>query len=312
MKIFRGLSEFKEAKDSIITVGVFDGIHIGHKEIIKQLNNNKKECNSVLLTFYPHPRMVLQDECNLKLLNTLNEKIELLRETGLDCLVIEPFTKHFSNLSAYDFTNDVLVNQLNIKKLIVGYDHRFGKNKEGDFEQLKKYGTTLNFSVDEISAKNIKSTTVSSTVIRKSLQKGDVKTANNYLGYNYVLTGKVVRGQGLGSKWNYPTINIQVANPYKLVPKNGVYIVSAQLRSSQFYGIMNIGFRPTVNGKRQTIEVHLLDFKADVYGDDIKVCFIKRLRDEQKFPSMEVLVEQIKLDEKSARKIISKIRPRFI
>jgi riboflavin kinase/FMN adenylyltransferase len=307
LKIFRGLSEFKETKKSVVTVGTFDGVHIGHQKIIKKINANKKDANSVLLTFYPHPRMVLQDESNLKLLNTLEEKIELLKKAGLDCLVVEPFTKHFSKLSAFDFVKDILVNTLNIKKLVIGYDHRFGKNREGDFEQLEEYGEAFGFKLKEISAQDIENVAVSSTKIRKALQEGDVETANSYLGYNYLLTGKVVRGQGLGNKWNYPTINIQIANPYKLIPKNGVYIVSAQLRSSQFYGIMNIGYRPTVDGKSRTIEVHLLDFKADVYGDNIRVCMIQRLRDEQKFSSIDALVEQIKKDEQIAREIISNL-----
>ena len=305
MKVFRGLSDFKETKKSVVTVGTFDGVHIGHQKIIAKINANKKDSNSVLLTFYPHPRMVLQDESNLKLLNTLEEKIMLLNKAGLDCLVVEPFTKHFSRLTAFEFVKDILVSILNVKKLIIGYDHRFGKNREGDFEQLQEYSEIYDFKIKEITAQDIKEVTVSSTKIRKALQEGDIKTANNYLGYNYLLTGNVVRGQGLGNKWNYPTINIQIANPYKLIPKNGVYIVSAQLRSSKFYGIMNIGYRPTVNGKSRTIEVHLLDFKADVYGDDIQVCIIQRLRDEQKFPSIDALVEQIKKDEKTARKIIS-------
>ncbi len=305
MKIFRGLSDFKEKKQSIVTVGTFDGVHIGHQKIIHKINKNKKDANSVLVTFYPHPRMVIQDDADVKLLNTLEEKIMLLKKTGLDCLVIEPFTKKFSRKTALDFVRNILVNTLHIKKLVIGYDHRFGKNREGDFEQLEGYGELYDFKVKEISAQDIENVAVSSTKIRKALQIGDIKTANKYLGYNYLLTGKVVRGQGLGSKWNYPTINIQIANPYKLLPKNGVYIVSASLRSSQFFGIMNIGTRPTVNGKNRTIEVHLLDFKADVYGDNIQVCMLDRLRDEQKFPSIEHLIEQIKLDEKKARALIS-------
>ena len=304
MKIFRGLSDFKETKKSVVTVGTFDGVHIGHQKIIDKINAHKKEANSVLLTFYPHPRMVLQDDVNLKLLNTLEEKIELLKKTGLDCLVIEPFTKNFSRLSALDFVKEILVKILNIKKLVIGYDHRFGKNREGDFNQLQEYGEIYGFKLKEISAQDIENVAVSSTKIRLALQNGDIKTANKYLGYHYILTGKVVRGQGLGNKWNYPTINIQIANPYKLIPKNGVYLVSAQLRATQFYGIMNIGVRPTVNGKNRTIEVHLLDFKADVYGDDIKVCVIQRLRDEKKFDSIDLLVAQIKKDEKQAREII--------
>ena len=305
MKVFRGISEFKETKKSVVTVGTFDGVHIGHQKIINKINANKKDKNSVLLTFYPHPRMVVQDETNLKLLNTLEEKIMLLNKAGLDCLVVEPFTKHFSKITAFEFVKNILVNTLNLKKLVIGYDHRFGKNREGNFETLTEYSEIYNYKIKEISAQDIETVTVSSTKIRKALQEGDIKTANKYLGYEYLLTGKVVRGKGLGRKWNYPTINIQIANPYKLIPKNGVYIVAAHLRDSKFYGIMNIGFRPTVNGKSRTIEVHLLDFKDDVYGDNIQVCMIRRLRDEKKFSSIDALIEQIKLDEKKAREVIS-------
>jgi len=307
LKVFRGLSEFKETKKSTITVGTFDGVHIGHQKIIDKINANKKDKNSVLLTFYPHPRMVVQDKTNLKLLNTLEEKIMLLNKAGLDCLVVEPFTKHFSKLTAFEFVKNILVDTLNLKKLVIGYDHRFGKNREGNFEMLTEYSKIYDFKIKEITAQDIETVTVSSTKIRTALQDGKIEIANKYLGYNYLLTGKVVRGQGLGRKWNYPTINIQIANPYKLIPKNGVYIVTAHLRDTKFYGIMNIGFRPTVNGKNRTIEVHLLDFKHDVYGDNIQVCMVKRLRDEKKFPSIETLVNQIQLDEKNARAIIKNL-----
>ncbi len=304
LKIFRGLSEFNLTKKSTITVGTFDGVHIGHQKIIQKIIANKKDTNSVLLTFFPHPRKVLQDGSILKLLNTLDEKIILLEKAGIDCLIIEPFTKDFSRQTALEFVRNVLVNKLHIKKLVIGYDHRFGKNREGNFEQLQEYGKLYNFKVKEISAKEIKSVNVSSTKIRKALEEGDISTANKYLGYEYYITGKVVRGQGLGNKWNYPTINIQIAEASKLIPKNGVYVVCAKLKTKQFFGIMNIGLRPTVNGKSRTIEVHLLDFKADVYGDGIQICILKRLRDEHKFPSFDALVEQIKLDEKEARKYI--------
>lgn len=308
MKIFRGLSEFNLKENSTVTVGTFDGVHIGHQKIIKKIVSNKKETNSILLTFFPHPRKVLQDGTVIQLLNTLDEKIILLEKTGIDCLIIEPFTKEFSRQTALEFVRNILVNKLNIKKLVIGYDHRFGKNREGSFEQLQEYGKLYDFKVKKITAQEIKSVNVSSTKIRKALEDGDIDTANKYLGYEYYLTGKVVRGQGLGKKWNYPTINIQIAEETKLIPKNGVYVVCAKLRTKQFFGIMNIGFRPTVNGKNRTIEVHLLDFKADVYGDDIQICILKRLREEQKFPSFDALVEQIKLDEKEARVFIKTLK----
>lgn len=301
MKIFNGLSEFNEKGKSIITVGTFDGVHIGHQKIIQKLNATKKETNSVILTFFPHPRMVLQKDVELKLINTLNEKIELLQKAGLDCLVIEPFTKEFSRLTAIEFVRSVLVNKLNVKKLVIGYDHRFGRNREGSFEQLEEYASLYKFKVKEISAQDIKQVSVSSTKIRKAIVEGDVETANSYLGYEYMLTGEVVHGQGLGKKWNYPTVNIRIPENYKLLPKTGVYIIRTKIKNNPFFGIMNIGFRPTVNGKYQTIEVHLLDFNANLYGETIQVKLIKRLRDEQKFASIEDLIKQINKDEAEAR-----------
>jgi riboflavin kinase/FMN adenylyltransferase len=201
----------------------------------------------------------------------------------------------------------ILVNRLNINKLVIGYDHHFGRNREGNFEQLKEYAKLYKFKLKEIFAQDIESVAVSSTKIRKALHDGDITTANAYLGYEYMLTGKVVRGRGLGKKWHYPTVNIHIAESYKLIPKTGVYIVKADIKESSYFGIMNIGYRPTIDGKHQTIEVHLLDFNADLYGEKIQVRLVKRLRDEKKFPSFEALIEQIKLDEVIARKFIGEL-----
>lgn len=305
MKVFKGLSNYKNSNTTIVTVGTFDGVHIGHQKIIQKLNKNKENRRSVILTFFPHPRMVLQKGTGLELINTLDEKQQLLENTGLDYLIIEPFTKEFSRFSAIEFTRKILVERLNIDKLVIGYDHRFGRNREGDFEQLQEYGKLYDFKVEEISAQDIASVAVSSTKIRKALHSGDVITANNYLGYEYMLTGKVVHGLGLGKKWNYPTINIKVIEDYKLIPKTGVYVVRTIIDKKQYFGIMNIGYRPTIDGKIQTIEVHLLDFNSDLYGKKIQISMIKRLRDEQKFPSINDLFNQIKKDEMIARKFIN-------
>jgi riboflavin kinase/FMN adenylyltransferase len=307
LEISRGLSTYKSTDKSIVTVGTFDGVHIGHQKIIKKLNTKKDHAKSVILTFFPHPRMVLQKDVELKLLNTLDEKIALLEKAGLDCLVVEPFTKEFSRLTALNFVRTILVNRLNINKLVIGYDHHFGRNREGNFEQLKEYAKLYKFKLKEIFAQDIESVAVSSTKIRKALHDGDITTANAYLGYEYMLTGKVVRGRGLGKKWHYPTVNIHIAESYKLIPKTGVYIVKADIKESSYFGIMNIGYRPTIDGKHQTIEVHLLDFNADLYGEKIQVRLVKRLRDEKKFPSFEALIEQIKLDEVIARKFIGEL-----
>ncbi len=308
MKIYHSTSSFNTTEQtSIITIGTFDGVHIGHQEIIKNLvkSANKKGNKSLIFTFFPHPRMVLQKGGDLKLLTTLQEKIALLEKSGLDFLVIEPFTKQFSRITALDFVRKILVQQLKLKKLIIGYDHHFGRNREGDFEQLKEYGTLYGFEVEEIPSQDIQNIAVSSTKIRKALEEGDVEKANRYLGYEFMLTGTIVHGKGLGKKWNYPTVNIHIEESYKLIPKSGVYIIKTTINNTNIFGIMNIGYRPTVDGKHQTIEVHLLDFNADLYGENIQVQLACRLRDEQKFNSIDKLFAQIKHDENNTRELIS-------
>ncbi len=307
MEIVKGLKNYQPKYKSIVTLGTFDGVHIGHQKIIEQLNKNKNDAKSVLLTFFPHPRMVLQDATGLKLLNTLEEKQQLLQKFGLDKLIVEPFTKEFSKLTALGFVKNILVNQLNTKKLVIGYDHRFGKNREGDFAHLTELSQLYDFELEQIPAQDIKEVAVSSTKIRKALEEGDIEKANQFLGYEYILTGNVVHGRGLGKKWNYPTINIAIPESYKLIPKTGVYIVQTQIEDKKYYGIMNIGNRPTVNGKHQTIEVHLLDFNKDIYGKKIQIQILKRLRDEQKFNSVDELITQIKKDESNARTFILEI-----
>lgn len=307
MKVHHTIQKFKEKNQtSILTIGTFDGVHIGHQKLIRRLNKNKKQADdrSVILTFFPHPRMVIDFDSQIKMLNTIDEKIQLLNRFGLDHLVIEPFTKEFSRLSALNFTRNILVNQLSIKKLVIGYDHHFGKNREGNFEQLQEYGLLYGFEVEEITVQEIENVSVSSTKIRKAIEQGQIEIANSYLGYHYLLTGTVVKGAGLGKKINFPTINIAIKESYKLIPKNGVYIVKTNIDKTIVFGIMNIGKRPTVNGKEQTIEVHLLDFNNDLYGKNIQIEVLKRLRDEKKFDSITNLTDQIKIDEKTARKWI--------
>jgi len=290
-------------QSSVLTIGTFDGVHIGHQKIIERLNQIKRSSTerSVILTFYPHPRRVLDHSTDIKMLTTLNEKIELLERFGLDDLIIEPFTKEFSRLSALDFVRNILVHQLHLKRLVIGYDHHFGKNREGNFEQLTEFGELYGFHVEKISAQEIENVSVSSTKIRKALESGDILTANKYLGYNYLLTGNIVRGQGIGRKINYPTLNLEIEEDYKLIPKKGVYIVRSHIMKATVYGLMNIGYRPTVGGKGQTIEVHLLDFKKDMYGNKMQIEVMHRIRDEKKFESIEELAQQISTDEKSAR-----------
>ena len=307
MKVHHSIQEFKEKKHTtILTIGTFDGVHIGHQKIIERLNQikSKNRDRSVILTFFPHPRKILNQGNEIKWLNTMEEKAQLLEKFGLDHLIVEPFTKAFSKLTAIDFVKDILVDQLFIKSLVIGYDHQFGKNRKGNFEQLKEYGKIYNFNVEKITAQEIEDVSVSSTKIRIAIENGDIKKANQYLGYNYLLSGNIVKGQGLGRKLNFPTLNLQIKEDYKLIPKTGVYIVKTALARKVFFGIMNIGFRPTVNGKNKTIEVHLLDFTGDLYGENMQIEVLKRLRDEQKFSGLEELILQIKKDEVAARKWI--------
>jgi len=303
VRVHQGIDNYNDKEhSSIVTIGTFDGVHIGHQKIIETLNaiKNDEGEKSMILTFFPHPRMILDHRNDIKMLNTMEEKIQLLEKYGLNELIVEPFTPEFSRLSALDFVRNILVNKLNLKKLVIGYDHQFGKNREGNFEQLVEYGELYHFSVQKISAQEIENVSVSSTKIRKAIESGDIETANSYLGYAYLLTGEIVKGKGIGRKINFPTINLDIKEDYKLVPKKGVYIVKANFEQS-IYGIMNIGFRPTVGGSGQTIEIHLLDFHGDLYGEKIQIAVLKRLRDEQKFKSVEQLSAQISKDEKAAR-----------
>jgi riboflavin kinase/FMN adenylyltransferase len=304
VKVYHSIKDFTEKDQcTILTIGTFDGVHLGHQKIIERLNRIKAEekGKTAILTFFPHPRRILNHNNEIKMLTSIDEKISLLDKLGLDFLIIEPFTREFSDVPAHNFVSDLLVDQLKIKVLVIGYDHRFGKNREGDFEQLKEYGKIYNFKLEKIPVQDFDNVAISSTKIRKALETGDIEKANHYLGYSYFLTGEVIKGQGLGKKLNYPTINIHIKEDYKLTPKTGVYIVMSLIDHKTVYGIMNIGYRPTLNGKHQTIEVHLLDFTGDLYGKQVRIEMIKRLRDEQKFESVEALIGQIKKDELFAR-----------
>lgn len=302
MEIIQSLSNFSYKEKTIVTIGTFDGVHIGHQKILeKVVDSAKKEHKkSVLLTFFPHPRMVLQQDSNLELINTIKEKSTLLAKTGLDYLIIHPFSKEFSRLTALDFVRDILVNQLNTSKLIIGYDHHFGKNREGNLEQLTEYSLLYDFEVEEIPAQDINDVAVSSTKIRRALAEKNIKTANKYLGYNFMLNGTVVNGKQLGGKIGFPTANISVKEDYKLIPKTGVYVVKSLIENNVFYGMMNIGYRPTIDGNHQTIEVHFFDFNKDLYNQKLTIEILYFLRDEQKFDSVNDLILQLKEDEINA------------
>jgi riboflavin kinase/FMN adenylyltransferase len=296
--IVQNLAEYKSPKPSVVTIGTFDGVHIGHRKILERLIQDAKrlELQSTLLTFFPHPRMVLQKDRGIKLLNTISEKSEILASMGLDCLVIHPFTEEFSRLSATEYVRNILVDTLKAKKVIIGYDHRFGRNRTADISDLKHFGKVYDFEVDEIPAQEIEAVSVSSTKIREALATGDLESANAYLGYNYMLQGTVKRGKGLGRTIGFPTANLHPDEDYKLIPATGVYLVSTSVDGISGYGMMNIGVNPTVDGSQLHIEIHIFDMNRDLYGSTLRVHLLERIRNEQKFESLEALKKQLHQD----------------
>ncbi|RAR50462.1 bifunctional riboflavin kinase/FAD synthetase [Flavobacterium lacus] len=309
MKTFQSIYDFKPKNKTVLTLGTFDGVHFGHKKIIEKLIQNSTlcECESLVLTFFPHPRMVLQDSTEIKLLNTIEERTELLKKSGLDNLIIHPFDQAFSRLTAEEFVYTILVNQFNVKKIIIGYDHRFGRNRTADINDLIEYGEKYNFEVEQISAQEIDEVSVSSTKIRNALIDGQIKLANDYLGYNYLLTGTIVKGKGIGRTLDFPTANLQLHESYKLIPKNGVYIIQSLMKNKLVYGMMNIGFNPTVNGDSKSIEIHFFDFDADLYSKKIQIQFLDRIRDEVKFENVDKLKEQLLKDKTAAIQYINSL-----
>ncbi|MAZ73215.1 MAG: riboflavin biosynthesis protein RibF [Flavobacteriaceae bacterium] len=306
MQEHRPASAYNNTNPSVITIGTFDGVHVGHRAILKRLVSSaeKERLESVLLTFFPHPRMVLQKDTTIQMLNTLSEKKALLEKTGLDHLVIHPFTHQFSRMTAVEYVRDLLVNRLHAKKIIIGYDHRFGRNRTATITDLKEMGITYGFEVEEISVQELDDVAVSSTKIRAALQEGDITTANKYLGYPYMITGTVVQGKGIGATWNYPTANLQPSESYKLIPKNGVYITQAEIKGTVKHGITSIGTNPTVGGKSRTIETFFLDTNANLYNQSLQLEFLKFIRNEKTFETVEKLKEAIQSDEKIARNFI--------
>jgi riboflavin kinase/FMN adenylyltransferase len=308
MKIYRSIEDYDEDKRSVVTIGTFDGIHLGHQKILSRLikSSKNKDLNSVVLTFFPHPRIILNKYNEVKMIDTLDEKIIHLNEIGIDSLVIHPFDKNFSLLSANQFIKDFLVDKLKIKHIIIGYDHRFGKGREASVTDLKNYADDYDFTVEEIKAQEIEKITVSSTKIRNSINQGDIKTTEKYLGRSFNLTGKIVKGDGLGKKINYPTANIFIEETYKIIPKDGVYLVETIIEDKLFNGMMNIGYRPTIGTNVKSIEVHLFNFNEDIYGKVISIKMISKIRDEKKFSSIQALKEQLVKDENYCLKLINK------
>ncbi len=303
----KDIYNYDEQHPIAITIGTFDGVHIGHKKILERLISNAKELGfkSTLLTFFPHPRMVLQKDAKIKLLNTINERSKIIKDLGLEQLIIHPFTEDFSRLSATEFVRDILVNKLKTKKIIIGYDHRFGRNRNANINDLISFGSTLEFDVEEISAQEINEVSVSSTKIRRALEDGDVKTANSYLGYPYMLTGIVKKGKGLGRTLNFPTANLFIEEDYKLIPRKGVYAVQSYINGSKVFGMMNIGNNPTVGGTSLSIEIHFFDFNDDLYSKEIQIDILDRIRDEYKFNSVDELKLQLKKDKIATLQIVT-------
>ena len=298
MKTFTSLEQFSPTKKTVITIGTFDGVHLGHKKIIEKVVQSAKLENleSLVLTFFPHPRMVLHKNSDIKLLNTISEKQELLQNLGLNNLMIHAFDKHFSELSPEEFVLEILIKKLNIQKIIIGYDHRFGKNRSAGIDDLILLSKKYNFEVEQISAQELNEIAISSTIIRNAISDGNIILANKYLGYNYFFSGKIVQGKQLGRTINFATANIKIEEEYKQIPKTGVYVVKSKIYSKSYFGMMNIGNRPTVDGKNQTIEVHFFDFDDDIYDQNLTVEVLDFLRDEQKFESVEHLKNQLEKD----------------
>ena len=265
-------------------------------------------CESLVLTFFPHPRMVLQEDTEMKQLNTLDEKIELLDNLGIDNLIVHPFDKEFSRLTAEEFVKEVLVDVFKIKKIIIGHDHRFGRNRTANIDDLIDFGETYGFEVEQISAEEINEVSISSTKIRNALLEGNIELATTYLGYNYSLTGIISKGKQLGTTIGYPTANIKIEEDYKLIPLNGVYVAKSILNEKPIFGMMNIGTRPTVDGTTKTIEINFFDFKQDLYEQKITVSLLHRMRSEQKFESVDALKNQLSKDKTRAENYIRQLQ----
>ena len=306
MKKINGVKNFSINSPSILTLGTFDGVHMGHQKILKKLKAEAKKDNlkSIVLTFFPHPRTVLNPDLTLKLINTIEERTILFEKSEIDILITHPFDKNFSELSPEKFVKNILVNKLKIKKILIGYDHRFGKNRTAGFKDLKIFGLKYGFEVIEISVEEKNNVSISSSKIRNSIIEGDIKTAKSYLGYDFSLKGKVVNGNAIGRTIGFPTANLNIDQDYKLIPKNGVYLIRTVLDGKIVYGMMNIGVKPTLKSKDISIEVNLFEWGGDLYGKMIEVFILQYIREEKKFDSLIRLENQIKLDKKTCIKLI--------
>lgn len=308
MEVIHNISNYHSQRPGILTIGTFDGVHVGHQKIIRSLvaKAKKEKLCALVLTFFPHPRMVLQKDNKIKMIDTLEEKRKILEKLGVEILIIQPFTIEFSRMTAIEYTRDILVNSLNIAKLIIGYDHRFGRNREATIKDLKHFGLNFNFTVEEIPAQDIESITISSTKVRNAITAGEIDKVNQYLGRPFSLSGVIVKGDKIGRKIDYPTANLEIEEEYKLNPQNGVYLVQCDWGEEKHFGMMNVGNRPTVSGKKTQIETYFFCFKGDLYGKKLSIDLLEKIRDEQKFDSLALLKNQLNVDQKSCQNLIPK------
>jgi len=307
VKVFTTIPNYPSENKSIVTIGTFDGVHLGHRVILKRMKEiaKKTKGKSVLLTFSPHPRHVLhKDNQDMKLITTLQEKQDLINQAGLDNLVIHEFTKKFSRIKPVNFVRDILVEQLNVHTLVIGYDHHFGRNREGSIQELTTLADLYDFNIEKIDPQYFEDVTVSSSKIRKLIEKGEMVKAKQYLGYEFMLNGKVIKGNSLGKTINFPTANIVVENKWKILPADGVYAVKIVLEEKEYKGMMNIGQKPTVDGNGLSLEVNIFDFNQDIYGKGIEIRFGKRIRDERKFEDLQALKKQLLIDKNKAIQIL--------
>ena len=302
MKIYNHFSEFKKLNNAVATIGTFDGVHYGHQKIIKRLCELAKSTGgeSVILTFFPHPRLIIDPENqDLKMINTINEKAKILAGLGVDHLIITPFTRDFSNLTPAEYIQNISVDTIGIKNLIVGYDHRFGKDRKGGLQDLEAFSKNFNYKIEQIPEQDINAVAVSSTNIRTALLDGDVALAANYLGYNFSIHGRVIKGDKIGRTIGFPTANIFVEETYKLIPSDGIYAVTVEMNNEVFKGMAYIGQRPTINGMTRNIEVNIFDFNKEIYGQEITMTFLEFLRHDVKFTGLEALKEQLQKDKEA-------------
>ncbi len=308
MNIYHDLNDLKKIKHPVVTVGTFDGVHVGHQEIFHRMQEmaGQNGGETVVVTFHPHPRLVVHsDNRNLKFINTRERKYKLLEKSGIDNLIIIPFTQAFSRLSSEEFVKQYLVDKIGVYKLVIGYDHHFGKNREGDISGLMKMGNKYNFTVEEVPARFIHNIAVSSTQIRNALRLGEVKLASDLLGYEYSIQGTVVPGKKLGRDIGFPTANIELQDEYKLISAVGVYACRIEVEGVMYKGMGNIGYRPTVDHGDLTIEVHIFDFSTEIYDQTITIYFVERIRDEIKFRNLEALRQQLMKDKKWVESLLS-------